>query len=50
MLTTQEYYVTLPFTSVYISPDVVDVSLYLETDGGDLYWGSFEATDYSSME
>lgn len=50
MLTTQEYYVTTPFVSQYISPDVVNVNLYLETDGGDLYWGSFEATDYTSME
>lgn len=50
VLTTQEYYVTTPFVSQYISPDVVNVDLYLETDGGDLYWGSFEATDYTSME
>lgn len=50
LLTTQEYYVTTPFVSQYISPDVVNVNLYLETDGGDLYWGSFEATDYTSME
>ena len=50
VLTTQEYYVTTPFVSQYISPDVVNVNLYLETDGGDLYWGSFEATDYTSME
>jgi hypothetical protein len=50
MLTTQEYYVTTPFVSQYISPDVVNVDLYLETDGGDLYWGSFEATSTGSME
>ena len=50
MLTTQEYYVTTPFVSQYISPDVVNVNLYLETDGGDLYWGSFEATGTGSME
>ena len=50
VLTTQEYYVTTPFVSQYISPDVVNVDLYLETDGGDLYWGSFEATGNSSME
>ena len=50
VLTTQEYYVTTPFVSQYISPDVVNVNLYLETDGGNLYWGSFEATDYTSME
>lgn len=50
LFTTQEYYVTTPFVSQYISPDVVNVNLYLETDGGDLYWGSFEATDYTSME
>ncbi len=50
VLTTQEYYVTTPFVSQYISPDVVNVDLYLETDGGDLYWGSFEATGTGSME
>ena len=50
MYNTLDYYVTTPFTSVYISPDVVDVNLYLETDGGDLYWGSFEATAAGSME
>lgn len=50
VLTTQEYYVTTPFVSQYISPDVVNVNLYLETDGGDLYWGSFEATSNTSME
>ena len=47
---TLDYYVTTPFMSIYISPDVVDVNLYLETDGGDLYWGSFEATAAGSME
>jgi hypothetical protein len=50
MLTTQEYYVTTPFVSQYISPDVVNVDLYLETESGDLYWSSFEATDYTSMK
>ncbi len=50
MYNTLDYYVTTPFTCVYISPDVVNVNLYLETDGGDLYWGSFEATDVGSME
>ena len=50
MYNTLDYYVTTPFTSVYISPDVVNVNLYLETDGGDLYWGSFEATAAGSME
>ena len=50
VLTTQEYYVTTPFVSQYISPDVVNVDLYLETDGGDLYWGSFEAISNSGME
>lgn len=50
VLTTQEYYVTTPLVSMYISPNVVNVNLYLETDGGDLYWGAFEATDYTSME
>ena len=50
MYNTLDYYVTTPFMSFYISPDVVDVNLYLETDGGDLYWGSFEATSTGSME
>ena len=50
MYNTLDYYVTTPLTSVYISPDVVNVNLYLETDGGDLYWGSFEATAAGSME
>ena len=49
MYNTLDYYVTTPFTSLYISPDVVNVNLFLETDGGDLYWDSFEATT-SSME
>lgn len=48
--TTLDYYVTTPFISQYISPDVVNVNLYLETDGGDLYWGSFEATSTGSMD
>jgi len=42
--------VTTPLTSVYISPEVVEVDVQLATDGGDLYYGSFEATDYTSME
>ena len=50
MYNTLDYYVTTPLTSVYITPDVVNVNLYLETDGGDLYWGSFEATAAGSME
>ena len=50
MLTTQKYYVPLPFTSVYISPDVVNVDLYLESDSVNHYWGSFEATSTGSME
>ena len=41
---TLDYYVTTPLMSLYISPDVVSVNLSLETDGGDVYWGSFEAT------
>ena len=49
-LNTLDYYVTTPLTSVYISPEVVEVDVQLATDGGDLYYGSFEATDYTSME
>ena len=41
---TVDYFVTTPLTSVYISPDVVHVDLQLETDGGDIFYGSFEAT------
>ncbi len=47
--TSLDYYVTTPYTSVYISPDVVNVTIYLETDGY-LYWGSFEATSNTSTE
>ena len=49
-LNTLDYYITSPLTSVYISPEVVEVDVQLATDGGDLYYGSFEATDYTSME
>ena len=41
---------TTPYVSQYISPDVVNVNLYLETDGGDLYYGSFEATSSTLSE
>ena len=43
VLTTQEYYVTTPFVYVPIYVTGITVNLELETDGGDLYWGSFEA-------
>ena len=33
MFTTQDYYVTTPFVIQYISPDLVNVDLYLETEG-----------------
>ena len=49
MYTLQEY-VSSPLVSMYISPDVVNVDLYIETDGGDLYWDSFEASSKKSME
>ena len=49
-LNTLDYYVTSPLTSVYISPEVVEVDVQLATDGGDLYWGSFEATSNTSSE
>lgn len=45
-----DYYVTTPFTSIYISPDVANVELYMVTDGGDIYWGSFEASSNTNME
>lgn len=50
MLTTQDYYVTTPFVCVPIYVTGITVDLELETDGGDLYWGSFEATAAGSME
>ncbi len=37
-LNTLDYYVTSPLTSVYISPEVVQVDVQLATDGGDLDW------------
>ena len=49
-LNTLDYYVTSPLTSVYISPEVVEVDVQLATDGGDLYYGSFEATSNTSTE
>ena len=49
-LNTLDYYVTTPLTSVYISPEVVEVDVQLATDGGDLYWGSFEATSSTLSE
>ena len=49
-LNTLDYYITSPLTSVYISPEVVEVDVQLATDGGDLYWGSFEATSNTSSE
>ncbi len=50
MYASLEYYVTTPFASLYISPDAVNVNLYIETDAGDLYYGSFEATSNTAME
>ena len=49
-LNTLDYYVTSPLTSVYISPEVVEVDVQLATDGGDLYYGSFEATSSTLSE
>ena len=49
-LNTLDYYVTSPLTSVYISPEVVQVDVQLATDGGDLYYGSFEATSNTLSE
>ena len=50
LYTTQQYYVTTPFVYVPIYVTGITVNLELETDGGELYWGSFEATDNTSME
>ena len=33
-----------------ISPDLVEVDVQLATDGGDLYYASFEATSNTSTE
>ena len=33
-----------------ISPEVVEVDVQLATDGGDLYYGSFEASSNTSTE
>ena len=41
---TLDYEVTSPTFSVYISPDVVEADLLLETVSGDIYYGSLEAT------
>ena len=49
-LNTLDYYVTTPLTSVYISPEVVEVDVQLATDGGDLYYGSFEASSNTNSE
>ena len=49
-LNTLDYYITSPLTSVYISPEVVEVDVQLATDGGDLYYGSFEATSSTLSE
>ncbi|MBR1725470.1 MAG: hypothetical protein IJ724_02295 [Muribaculaceae bacterium] len=40
---TLDYEVTSPTFSVYISPDVVEADLLLETVSGDIYYGSLEA-------
>ena len=47
---TLDYYVTTPQMCVLISPDTVEVDLLLETDGGDLYWGSFDTTSGTLTE
>ena len=49
-LNTLDYYITSPLTSVYISPEVVQVDVQLATDGGDLYYGSFEASSNTNSE
>jgi len=41
---TLNYTVTSPLYRVYVPTDVVDVDLQLETDSGDIFYGSFDAT------
>ena len=41
---TVDYTVTSPLYRVYIPTDVVEVDLQLETDSGDIFYGSFDAT------
>ena len=41
---TLNYTVTSPLYRVYVPTDVVEVDLQHETDGGDIFYGSFEAT------
>ena len=41
---TLNYTVTSPLYRVYVPTDVVEVDLQLETDSGDIFYGSFDAT------
>ena len=50
-LVEMDYYVTTPFVSLNVAELVgYTVNINMETDGGDLYWGSFDATSGSSTE
>ena len=44
------HYFTTPFVCLPIYVTGITIELQLETDGGDIYWGSFEATSNTSME
>ena len=50
MYATLDHYVTTPFVCLPIYVTGITIELQLETDGGDIYWGSFEASSNTSME
>lgn len=50
MYNTLDFYVTTPFVSVPIYETNITIDLQLETTGGDIYYGSFEATSNTSTE
>ena len=50
MYTLQEYYVTMSLVCIRQHVHLTRCILYLETESGDLYWCSFEATSIGSME
>ena len=48
--TTQDYYVTTPSVTVAVYDTDLTIDLQIETEGGDVYWGSFVATAATSTE
>ncbi len=51
MLVEQELLVTTPFVQLNVAElEGYTINFDIETDGGDLYWGSFEATASGSTE